>query len=252
MSDFDHFRVERIAATEQPQKLIYTAFNTLTTDSFLPEHKQEDEYGRLFIDHWKESKKQRKQITNEAYAPLNHPSLTLQIRANRSTIDSLSQIMCRAVAFDCQSLQETADNYRKVVSDKMHPIEDCFYSRNAGRYSIKGEVFEWTEEDKNMQLAAAFSSIIDYNNIRNKGIPVEVAKESISQNLLINATVTASLRDWLLLLERALRLHRTYEDKALLDLIGDQVRKFCPEIFAWWYEGFDSIRARKKQEALAS
>ena len=134
------------------------------------------------------------------------------------------------------------------VKDFNTSLEDFVYSRVVGFYQPEDDAdFKWTEQDRNEQLAASYSQLIDFNAAREKGIAKEVAQESLPQNLLINATVTASLGDWLRLLERASLMRSSFEMKSIVDKISEEIRKWVPEIYRWWYSGFEKKRSRKKQ-----
>tara|TARA_B100000965_G_scaffold392930_1_gene403080 strand:+ start:2644 stop:3438 length:795 start_codon:yes stop_codon:yes gene_type:complete len=252
----DQFRVLKIGGEEQPQKLLYSVFRTLTDRTFDPpkilldeddDSFSEDESGKKFIDQWTPATKKQKKITQEAYIPFDHPHLSLHLRGDKTTISELKEL-CKALCFNCQSIYETADSYRVPVKDLNHSIEEFIYSRVVGFYTPDdGSAFKWTEQDRNEQLAAGYSSLIDFNAAREKGIAKEVAQESLPQNLIINATVTASLGDWLRLLERATVMRSSYEMKTIVDKIAEEIRKWVPEIYSWWYSGLAKRRSIKKQ-----
>jgi len=254
---FDQFTVQRISGEEQPQKLLYSVFKTLTDPSHKPVPNllreddetslSEDESGALFIKQWTPAIKNQTRITQEAFVPFDHPHLTLHLRADKTTLSDLketSQTLC----FNVQSIYETADSYRMPVKDFNHCLEDFIYSRVVGFYQPEDDAdFKWTEQDRNEQLAAAYSQLIDFNAAREKGIAKELAQESLPQNLIINATVTASLGDWLRLLERASSMRSSFEMKTIVDKISEEIRKWVPEIYSWWYSGFEKKRSRNKQ-----
>ena len=140
------------------------------------------------------------------------------------------------------------DRRNSPIKDFNQSIEDYVYSRTVGFYSPDdGTDFKWTEEDRHEQLASGYSSLIDFNAARERGIAKEVAQESLPQNLIINATVTASLGDWLRLLERASLMRSSYEMKTIVDKIGEEIRKWVPEIYRWWYSGFKKKRSRSSE-----
>jgi len=235
-----------------PQQLLYAVFKTSTDCEFEPtakffENNPEDACGKLFIEQWTQAVHNEKMITMEAYLPFDHPHITLQLRGDRQTIDALKET-CGSLSFSSQSLYETADSYRVPVQDLKYPIEEFIYSRVVGCYNPEGEKeFTWTERDSNEQLAAGYSSLIDFNAAREKGIAKEVALQSLPQNLIINATVTASLGDWLRLLERASSIRSSFEMKTIVDRIAEQIRKWVPEIYRWWYSGLEKKRSKRQR-----
>ena len=254
---FDQFAVQRIGGEEQPQKLLYSVFKTLTDRTHKPVANlltedddislPEDECGVLFIKQWTPAIKNQTKITQEAFVPFDHPHLTLHLRGDKTTLSDIKEIS-QALCFNSQSIYETADSYRMPVKDFNHCLEEFVYSRVVGFYQPEDEAdFKWTEQDRNEQLAASYSQLIDFNAAREKGIAKELAQESLPQNLIINATVTASLGDWLRLLERASLMRSSFEMKTIVDKISEEIRKWVPEIYSWWYSGFEKKRSRKKQ-----
>tara|TARA_Y100001973_G_scaffold101598_1_gene165027 strand:- start:221 stop:1006 length:786 start_codon:yes stop_codon:yes gene_type:complete len=258
---FDQFRVQKIGGEEQPQTLLYSVFKTLTDRTYQPRLKvlkeeeeslAEDESGKKFIEQWIPAIKKQRKITQEAFIPFDHPHLSLHLRGDKTTISDLKE-MSQSLCFNSQSIYETADSYRMPVKDFNQSIEDFVYSRVVGFYAPDdGTNFKWTEQDRHEQLAAGYSSLIDFNAARERGIAKEVAQESLPQNLIINATVTASLGDWLHLLERASLMRSSYEMKTIVDKISEEIRKWVPEIYRWWYSGFEKKRSRKKQEGTVA
>ena len=254
---FDQFAVQRIGGEEQPQKLLYSVFKTLTDRTHKPVSNllkeddetslSEDESGELFIKQWIPAIKNQTKITQEAFVPFDHPHLTLHLRGDKTTLSGIKEIS-QALCFNSQSIYETADSYRMPVKDFNRCLEDFVYSRVVGFYQPEDEAdFKWTDQDRNEQLAASYSQLIDFNAAREKGIAKELAQESLPQNLIINATVTASLGDWLRLLERASLMRSSFEMKTIVDKISEEIRKWVPEIYSWWYSGFEKKRSRKKQ-----
>ena len=254
---FDQFAVQRIGGEEQPQKLLYSVFKTLTDRTHKPVANllmeddetslAEDECGVLFIKQWTPAIKNQTKITQEAFVPFDHPHLTLHLRGDKTTLSGIKEIS-QALCFNSQSIYETADSYRMPVKDFNRCLEDFVYSRVVGFYQPEDEAdFKWTEQDRNEQLAASYSQLIDFNAAREKGIAKELAQESLPQNLIINATVTASLGDWLRLLERASLMRSSFEMKTIVDKISEEIRKWVPEIYSWWYSGFEKKRSRTKQ-----
>ena len=259
---FQQLSVTKIGGEEMPQRLLYSVFKTLTDRSYKPKppmldeddhtSPSEDINGKMFIKQWSPAVRDQKMITKEAYVPFDHPHLTLHLKGDQPTINALKE-MCKCLCFNSQSIHETADSYRMPVKDFNQSIEDFIYSRVVGFYSPDDDKqFKWQESDRNEQLAAGYSGLIDFNAARERGIAKEVALESLPQNLLINATVTGSLGDWLRLLERARLMRSSYEMKSLIDLISVEVRKWVPEIYSWWYSGLERKKVKTKSKWVAA
>ena len=99
---FDQFAVQRISGEEQPQKLLYSVFKTLTDRTHKPVANllkeddetslSEDESGELFIKQWTPAIKNQTKITQEAFVPFDHPHLTLHLRGDKTTLSDLKEI----------------------------------------------------------------------------------------------------------------------------------------------------------------
>ena len=240
-----------------PQQLLYTVYKSVTeqrfwvTDTFL-ENNPEDVCGNMFIKQWTDAAKECRMTPVVAYTPLDHPTLTLQIRGDKSTMASLCKL-AEDLTFDTQSLYETGDDYRAPVKDLNSSIEDFIYSRLPGHYQPENEAdFVWPEESRNEQLAAGYSQLLDFNAARERGIAKEVAIQSLPHNLIVNATVTGSLGDWLRLLERVVQLQNSYEMKVITDKIAEEIRKWSPEIYSWWHKGNEKKKAKRTPQREAA
>ena len=257
---FERLDVKKISGTEDPQRILLLVHRTLTEAedpmdglvdnqeetnlSYLPE----DKCAHEFI----EACESKPLITFAEYAPFDHPHLTLRLRADQFTIGELKD-RAKGLVFTKQSLFNTADNYRRPVIDHKMPLTEVIYSRVPGNYpQDEGERFDWREEDMDEQLAHGYSGCIDFNIARIRGVPIETALQSLPQNLLINATVTGSLGDWLRFLCHASSLNGSYELRSMYGMIASEVRKFAPEIYRWWYSGFQKQESAEPNSRFES
>jgi thymidylate synthase (FAD) len=124
----------------------------------------------------------------------------------------------------------------KVAAGEL-PIEDVFYVRPPGKYRDRqGDPYEWTEDDAEEALAMAFSSAIDYWRLRERGVSEEHARGVLITNYFQNAIVSGNLRTWLHLLDVRLKADAQFEIRCLMELVGAQVQRWVPEIYAWYAE----------------
>lgn len=257
---FERLDVKKISGTEDPQRILLLVHRTLTEAedpmdglvdnqdetnlSYLPE----DKCAYEFID----ACETKPLMTFAEYAPFDHPHLTLRLRADQFTIGELKD-RAKGLVFTKQSLFNTADNYSRPVIDHKMPLSEVIYSRVPGNYpQDNSDRFNWNQEDHDEQLAHGYSSCIDYNISRNRGVPIEAALQSLPQNLLINATVTGSLGDWLRFLCSSTSLNGSYELRSMYGKIASQVRKFAPEIYKWWYSGIQDQESAEPNSRFAS
>lgn len=226
---FQPFKAELINATECPQRVAYTALHTDYSEEFvglttLPE----DEAGKLVVKlllkggkgHW---------------GPLEHPSMSLMLRADHNTMMQLRthRVGC---TFDYQSMRYTGDRIRKVALRELKP-EEVFYVRPPGSYwDRQGDKYTWTEEQAEESLAMCFSSAIDYNRLCSSGASEEHSRSVLSTGYLQNGLVTGSLRFWLHLLDVRAKADAQMEIRDLMNLIELQVQRWVPEVWSWYQQ----------------
>lgn len=223
------FRVERVAATECPQQLIYIALhNDYSEDFVCSTELPEDRCGEIAVERLLKGNRGH-------YGCLEHPQLTLALKADHNTIMQLRTHRV-GVSFDVQSMRYSGKRIEKVAAGEL-PIEDVFYVRPPGKYRDRqGDPYEWTEDDAEESLAMAFSSAIDYWRLRERGVSEEQARGVLITNYYQNAIVSGNLRTWLHLLDVRLKADAQDEIRWLMELVSGQVQRWVPEIYAWYAE----------------
>lgn len=234
--------VKRIAATEMPQRLIYTALymnkhgdliDDIEKEKDVQEHAfAEDTCGNLITSHYRHTSQTHPSWGT--FAALEHPHLSLFIKSDHSTLHEICTER-NDMQFSLQPLYEAAENTRLAVNEKNYPLENLFHSRCPGNYpDYTGHRHPWSEADHDNQLASAYSSAIDYNGYREAGASAIQAQQLLTMCMLQNVTASGSLRAWLRLLDSCSRPNRSYETKSLADLIADHVHAWVPEVYSWW------------------
>lgn len=166
---------------------------------------------------------------------LEHPQLTLALKADHNTIMQLRTHRV-GVSFDVQSMRYSGKRIEKVAAGEL-PIEEVFYVRPPGKYRDRqGDPYEWTEDDAEESSAMAFSSAIDYWRLRERGVSEEHARGVLITNYFQNAIVSGNLRSWLHLLDVRLKSDAQFEIRCLMELVCGQVQRWVPEIYAWYAE----------------
>lgn len=223
------FRVERVAATECPQQLVYVALhNDYSEDFVCSTELPEDRCGEIAVERLLKGNRGH-------FGCLEHPQLTLALKADHNTIMQLRTHRV-GVSFDVQSMRYSGKRIEKVAAGEL-PIEDVFYVRPPGKYRDRqGDPYEWTEDDAEEALAMAFSSAIDYWRLRERGVSEEHARGVLITNYFQNAIVSGNLRTWLHLLDVRLKADAQFEIRCLMELVGAQVQRWVPEIYAWYAE----------------
>lgn len=221
--------VTTVAAHERPQQLVYLGLHSdYSEEPFSSTELPEDEAGKIVVErllkggrgHW---------------GPLEHPSLSLMIRADHNTMMQLRthRVGC---TFDYQSMRYTGKRIRKVANMEL-PVEDVFYVRPPGKYTDRqGKKYEWTKELAEEQLAMCLSSAIDYDNLRKLGASEEHARSVLATGYLQHGLVTGSLRFWLHLLDVRAKSDAQLEVRQIMQGIELEVHRWVPEIWSWYHQ----------------
>lgn len=223
------FRVERIAATECPQQLIYVALHNDYSEEFCPATAlSEDRCGVIAIERLLKGNRGH-------FGPLEHPQLSLALHADHNTIMQLRTHRV-GISFDVTSMRYSGRRIEAAARGEV-PIHDIFYVRPPGRYRDRqGEPYDWGDDDIEEALAIAHASALDYTRLREKGVSEEQARGVLITNYYQNAVVSANLRSWLHLLDIRLKSDAQLEIRALMELVAAQVQRWVPEIYGWWSE----------------
>ena len=223
------FRVERVAATECPQQLIYIALHNDYAEDFTPSTTLgEDRCGEIAVDRLLRGNRGH-------YGPLEHPSLTLALKADHNTLMQLRTHRV-GITFDLQSMRYSGRRVEKVALGEL-PVDDVFYVRPPGSYRDRqGTAYDWSQDDAELFRAMALSSAIDYATLRERGVAEEHARMALITSYFQNAIISANLRTWLHLLDIRLKSDAQSEIRALMDPVSREVQRWVPEIYGWWSE----------------
>ncbi len=168
------------------------------------------------------------------WGPLEHPSMTLALRADHPTICQLTRH--RFFSFDVQSMRYTGERISRVAKREWLP-EEVFYVREPGIYRDRdGSKYEWTQDDYDESMANAYSSAIAYDDLRNKGVAQEQCRHLLASGYYQNVIASGNLRSWLHLLDVRLKANAQHEIQELMELVAHEVKLWAPEIYAWWDE----------------
>lgn len=221
------FKVERVAATECPQRLIYIALHNDYAENFCPcTGLSEDRCGEIAVDRLLKGGKGH-------WGPLEGPQMTLAIQVDHNT---LMQLRTHRVgtSFDVQSMRYSGKRIEHAAAGDI-PIEDVFYVRPPGKYRDRqGDPYEWTQDDVEESYAIALSSALDYARLREKGVAEEHARGVLITSYFQNAVISANLRAWLHLLDVRHKADAQWEIRALMGLIALQVQRWVPEVYEWY------------------
>ena len=226
---FQAFKADVVDATQFPQRLAYLALHADYSEechksSDLPE----DEAGKIVVNRLLKGGKGH-------WGPLEHPSLSLMIRADHNTMMQLRthRIGC---TFDYQSMRYSGERIRKCAKREIRP-EEVFYVRPPGIYwDRQGDKYTWSQDQADEMLACCYSSALDYDRMREAGAFEEHARTVLATGYLQHGVVTGSLRFWLHLLDVRAKADAQMEIRDLMNLIELQVHRWVPEVWVWYQQ----------------
>ena len=169
-----------------PQQVVYTALHTDYSEEFIAGTEiPEDECGHIAV-------KRLLQGNKGHYGCLEHPQLSLAIKADHNTIMQLRthRVGC---TFDVQSMRYTGERIQKCALRQI-PVEEVFYCRPPGKYNDRqGDPYTWTEQDVQDYMAVCWSSAMDYDRLRTQGVSEEHARMVLATGYFQNALISGSL-----------------------------------------------------------
>ena len=209
-----------------PQRTAFIALHTDYSEDYRPDTKlSEDRAGIQCVEKLLKGGRGH-------YGPLEHPFMTLALRADTATVNQLTRH--RFFSVDVQSMRYTGNRISMVANKELLP-EEVFYVRSPGHYADRnGNSYEWTQEQMDESLAIAYSSALDYDRQCNQGVAYEQARHALICSYYQNVIASGSLRSWLHLLDVRLKANAQSEIQYLMELVALEVKLWVPEIYAWW------------------
>ncbi len=178
------------------------------------------------------------------YGPLEHPSLTLAVKADHDTIMQLRTHRV-GITFDVQSLRYTGNQFIKVADGDL-AVDQVFWLRPPNKYfNRQGNKYTWTQDMVDEQKAQFLSACIDYKRWRALGVNEEHARQCIPHGHFQCAQITANLRSWLHLLDMRWKADAQFEVRQLMEGVDLEIMKWVPEIHDWY------TKNRRKKAKLA-
>lgn len=221
------FRAVTLSATERPQRLIYLALHNDYSESFSPDTDlAEDTCGQIVVKRLLDGNRGH-------YGCLEHPCLSLMLRADHNTIMQLRTH--RLATFDVQSMRYTGRRMEDLAGGEL-AIEDVFHVRPPGLYRDRqGDPYHWSETQATDAAIECLNSALRYTLMRRDGASEEHARAVLATGYYQNAVVSANLRSWLHMLDIRLKADAQLEMRELMHLVSLEVQRWAPEVYAWWH-----------------
>lgn len=220
-------RVAFVTATPNPQTAVYLALHTDYSEEFVySTDLPESECGEIAV-------KRLLQGNRGHYGPLEHPQLSLLVKADHNTIMQLRTHRV-GVSFDVQSMRYTGDRICKVASGDL-PVSDVFYMRLPGKYrNRQGKHYHWSSKDFHGMENFCWEASEEYRTLTGLGIAEEHARYVLPTCYFQNAMISGNLRTWLHFLDVRLKLDAQDEARAVMEMVAAHIESWAPQIYDWY------------------
>lgn len=225
------FRVETIAATPEPNRVIWRGMHQDYSEFFVADEETPDERkaGEIAI---------KRLLAGERghYGPLEHPQITLNVGWFPHSVMQQARTHRVGVSFDVQSMRYTGDRICKAASGELD-IEEVFYIRPAGEYTDRqGKKYTHTEYQRQKDISLCIEGANHYNELILKGYAEEHARSILPFDYRQHFVVSFSLRAFLHFLDLRAKLDAQEEIRALCDLMLPRLKEWTPEVADWYIE----------------
>lgn len=229
------FQIKTLAATPNPQQVVYAALHQDYSPDFVGVAELPDETtcGEIAI-------KSLLSGDRGHYGPLEHPQITLACGyINHGTVQQLTRH--RLVSFDVQSFRYTGSQVVKVAQEK-RDVESVFYLRPVGEYSDRqGKRYEYTEAERSddinsiIELAGTYAQSLSY------GMAEEHARSLLPFDCRQHFVLSCNARSLMHLLDLRWKKDAQLECQWFCDLLFVRFAEWMPQIAEW----YKSSRAKK-------
>jgi thymidylate synthase (FAD) len=224
------FRVEVLAQTASPQRLIWWAMHQDYAEGFAfgDNPPAEDEAGRIIV---------KRLLAGERghYGPLEHPQITFNCGWFPHSVMQQARTHRVGVSFDVQSGRYTGQRV-VAVNDGTLDVEEVFYLRPVGTYSDRqGHKYDYTAQLRKQEIERCYDAAESYAAKLEQGCSEEHARGILPFDIRQHFVVSFNLRALLHFLDLRARADAQLEIQQLCELMVPHLRSWAPEI-AGWYE----------------
>ena len=236
----DRFQIDVIAATENPQQVIWAAMHQDYSEGFVVDERDrwpdETSAGELVIKHLLAGNRGH-------YGPLEHPQITFNVGYFPHSMMQQVRTHRVGVSFDVQSFRYTGQRIVDVATGD-RDVEDVFYLRPVGKYDNRqGKKYEYTLEQREADLQWCIDACKRYHQRVQEGLAEEHARGLIPFDARQHFVVSCNTRSLMHLLDLRWKRDAQLEAQKFCELLYDHFEKWSPEI-AHWYQSNRAKKAR--------
>lgn len=227
----EHFSVEVISATTNPQQVIYAAMHQDYSEEFVWADRDhlpsEEKCGELVVKHLLAGGRGH-------YGPLEHPQIVLN--CGWFPHSTMQQIRTHRVglSFDVQSFRYTGSRITDVAEGKRE-VEEVFYLRPVGSYSDRqGKKYEYTEALRQQDFEWCLQACHRYADRIDQGFAEEHARGLIPFDVRQHWVMSANMRSLMHLLTIRGKPDAQLECQQLCQLILPHFAAWSPQVYEWF------------------
>jgi thymidylate synthase (FAD) len=234
----DKFRVEVIAATSNPQQLVYAAMHQDYSENFVIDESDrfpnEANAGEIIVKHLLAGNKGH-------FGCTEHPQITFNVGFFPHSMMQQIRTHRVGISFDCQSFRYTGQRIIDVVEGK-RDIEDVFYLRPIGNYTNRqGKKYFYSEEQRNEDLQWCLNACKLYQKRIEQGVSEEHARSIIPFDARQHFVMSCNARSLMHLLDLRWKKDAQLEAQKFCELLYLRFEEWMPAVAKWYQEN----RAKK-------
>lgn len=228
-----YFRIEVVAATPNPQQVIWAAMHQDYSEEFVVNSADrwpdEQRSGELIIKHLLSGDRGH-------FGPLEHPQITVNVGYFPHSMMQQLRTHRVGISFDVQSFRYTGQRIIDVVEGKLDP-EEAFYLRPVGNYSNRqGKRYLYSEEQRQEDLQWCIEACKHYKKRIEEGLSEEHARGIIPFDTRQHFVLSCNVRSLLHLLDLRWKKDAQLEAQKFCDLLWVQFEQWTPAIAQWYLE----------------
>ena len=218
------FKVQVIAQTPNPQRVIYTALHQDYSSEHVTEvNISEEQAGLVCVNKLLKGKRGH-------YGPLEHPSMTVTVGYYYHIV--MQQIRThRLASFDVQSFRYTKVPDTDLSDQELHNL---VYLRKPGVYRSRSGSYVYTQESYKLALENVRQSLITYRNLINSGVEPEHAREVLPMCTRQHFVMTTNLRGWLHILDLRAKPDAQLETVQFAKAVYQLLWNWAPQIMEYY------------------
>ncbi|QEY32260.1 FAD-dependent thymidylate synthase [Synechococcus sp. RSCCF101] len=229
----DRFRVDRIAATPQPQQCVYAAMHQDYSESYVVADREswpdERSAGEICV---------KRLLAGERghYGPLEHAQIVFNVGYFPHSVMQQARTHRVGVSFDVQSMRYTGERICRAARGELD-LEEVVYLRPVGDYNDRqGKRYRYSESQRESDLAFCRRSVERYSQRLSEGFSEEHARGLLPFDYRQHFVVSFTLRALLHFMDLRAKRDAQLEIRCLCDLLWPHLQDWVPEIAAWYEE----------------